>query len=210
MKISFSLRMKSLALLFGLAAFTHAVRAQEVIAYEEALKIADKLSAVPTEASDQPFTIDVDRTKPVGLKGGDAGLVILPDKHLNADLLANLGKEIAPVAQVWTYRVNLANNGIAVENAKLRTITVGEGDKTKDIQLFLVGVTKTEQAGAELVVYGKGKEPVFRTPLTKGTGSTQGFPIEISGRQTGEGTAALTLTLAGQLTAELGAVKVGD
>jgi hypothetical protein len=210
MKHPFALPNKYLGCLFVVLLLAHGAAAQETIALDEAQKIAAKLAAVPTASSDLPFAVEIDAEKPVGIKGDDAGLIILPDKRLSADALANAGKTITPVAQLWTYKVNFVTNGVSVENSRLRTLTIGDGDKTRYVQLFLVGVAKNEQGATELVIFGKGSEPVLRAPLTKASGGKQELPIEVSGRKAGEGAAALTLSLSGQYTAELTAVKVND
>jgi hypothetical protein len=89
-------------------------------------------------------------------------------------------------------------------------VTISEGDQHKDVLFFLIGVVKKEQGATELVVFGKGSEPVLHVPLTKGSAGAQDFPIALSGRQTGDDSATLTLNLPGQFTADLGVVKAGD
>ncbi len=182
-------------MLFAGLSLALSAMAQEAIPLEEAQKIAQKLAATPTASSDQPFTVEVNADQPVALRGGDAGLIVLPDKHLTADSFTNAGKAITPVAQLWTYRVTLANGGKSVESGKVRIVTVNDGDKSRDVQLFLIGVAKNEQGVAELVVFGKGSEPVLHVPLTKGSAGPQDFPIALSGRQTGDDSATLTLNL---------------
>lgn len=210
MKSPFSLPSKSLAFLFASLLLASGLRAQETIALDEAQKIAQKLADVPSTFSDQAFTIDVDRDKPVGLKGGEAGLIVLPVKGLTTDTLANAGKDVVPVAQLWTYKITLANSGSPVDKAKLRSITVGEGDKTRTVQLFLVGVAKSGQGAPELVIYGKGGDPVLRVPVTKLHEIKQDLPIQLSGRQTGDASATLTLDLVGQFSADVAVVKAED
>jgi hypothetical protein len=210
MKPLLTLPAKSLALLLAVCALASSARAQEVIALDQAQKIAQKLATVYTASNDQPFTVTIDVDKPAGLKGGDAGLIVLPDRKLSAETFANAGKTVTPVGQLWTYHVNLANNGISIENSKVRTLTFDDGDKAHDVQLFLLGVAKSEQGALELVVYGKGSEPILRAPLTKTSSDKQELPIELSGRKTGENSAALTLNLSGQYTADLAVVKAGE
>jgi hypothetical protein len=210
MKYPFALRTQFLVLLIAGWSITRCIHAQESIPLNEAQRIAQKLASTPTDSSDQPFTIDVNADRPVGLKGGEAGLIVLPDKHLTADSLANAGKSITPVAQLWTYLVTLASNGKRLETGKVRMVTVNDGDKNRDVQLYLIGVTKTEQGGVELVIFGKGSEPVLHVPLTKGSASAQDFPIVASGHQTGDDSATLTLNLPGQFTADIGVVKAAD
>jgi len=210
MKSPFALPIRALAVAFASLWLALGVRAQETIALDEAQKIAQKLGDVPSNFSDQAFAVDVDRDKPVGLKGGEAGLIVLPVRGLATDTLTNAGKTVVPVAQLWTYKVTLASGSTPVEKAKLRTITVGEGDKTRDVQLFLVGVMKTEQGVPELVIYGKGGEPVLHVPLSKLHEIKQDLPIQLSGRQTGDASAVLTMDLVGLFSADVAVVKAED
>jgi hypothetical protein len=189
---------------------TSGLRAQEAMALDEAQKIAQKLASVSADAGDQPFTIDADREKPVALKGGDAGMIILPDKKLSTDVFTHAGKTVTPVAQLWTYKLNLANHGAPVEKAKLRTLTYAEGDKSRDLQLFLIGISKDDQGGLEFVIYGKGSDPVLRTPVTKVHAAKQDLPVALSGRQTGANAATITIDLFGEYTTEMGVVKIDD
>jgi len=210
MKHPLTLTSKSLAFLLAAFALAHSARAQEMIDPEEAQKIAQKLAAVSTASSDQPFNVDPDAGKPVGIKGGDAGLIIMLDKKLSADSLANAGKTATPVAQLWMHKISLANSGSAVGKDKLRTFTVGDGDKARDVQLFLVGVVKNEQGATEIVIYGKGAEPIVRAPLAKHFAAKKEVAVDVSARKTGDDAAALGLDFFGEYAAELAVVKAAE
>jgi len=210
MKHSLSLPTKFLAFAFAALLLTHAAIAQEAIDLEEAQKIALKLVSAATASADQPFNVEADPDKPVGFKGADAGLIIVPDKRLTAEAMANAGKTLTPVAQLWTYKITLSSGGQSVDSGKTRTITVGDGDKSRDVQLFLVGVTKNEQGALELVVFGKGNEPVLRAPVTQLHAAKQNLPIEATGRKTTDTTATLTVDLFGQYTADIAVAKAND
>lgn len=210
MKLPFTLSNKSLVLALALLSLARVAAAQEIIDSEEAQKIAQKLATVSTASSDQPFTIDIDIQRPVGLKGGEAGLIILPDKHFSAETLAGASKSVTPVGQLWMYKINLASSGLGVDKGKLRTFTVGEGDKSRDVQLFLLGVAKTEQGATELVVYAKGGEAVLHAPLNKHFAAKKEVAIDLSGRKTGDESAALTVEFFGEYAADLAVVKLND
>jgi hypothetical protein len=78
------------------------------------------------------------------------------------------------------------------------------------VQLFLIGVAKNEQGATELVIYGKGGEPILRAPVSKLHEVKQDLPIQVSGRQTGDASATLTLDLVGQFSADVGVVKAEE
>jgi hypothetical protein len=78
------------------------------------------------------------------------------------------------------------------------------------VQLFLLGVTKTEQGATELVVYAKGGEAVLHAPLNKHFAAKKEVAIDLSGRKTGEESAALTVDFFGEYAADLAVVKLND
>jgi hypothetical protein len=200
------LALGSAALICATISLAPSLHAQEAIPLEEAQKIADRLASVPTGASDQPFIVNIDASKPAGLKGGDAGVIVLPDNRLNADALSKAGSTLVPVAQFWAYHVTPLSEGKSLDNSKMRTITVSDGDQSRDVQFFLLGLRKNDTGALELVLFGKGTEPVLKVPLNKG-GADHDAPIELSGQQTGDNSATLTLNLPGGYTAGIPMVK---
>jgi hypothetical protein len=57
--------------------------AQDAIELGEAQKAARKLAASATAITDAPFSVEVDREKPQGIKAKDGGLIVLPDRKLS-------------------------------------------------------------------------------------------------------------------------------
>lgn len=210
MNLKLTLPMKPLFTIVSALALAGFATAQESLPLDEAQKIARKLAGTANAFSDQPFTVDADGDKPSGLKGGEAGVIVLPDKRLSAETLANAGKTFTPVGQFWSHKITLTTGGKVVASDKLRIATVGDGERSLEVQLFLLGVTKNEKGALELVVFGKGSEPLFRVALEKRGGGKQEFPIEVSGRGTGEGSALLTLNLLGQYSADIAVVKTSE
>ena len=116
-------------------ALAHPLRAQEAIELAEAQKAASKLAASTTAITDAPFTVEVDREKPQGIKAKDGGLIVLPDRKLSAELLAAANSAITPVGQLWTLKLVLMEKENAVPAAKLRRITVVDDEKEREVQL---------------------------------------------------------------------------
>lgn len=196
-----AVRLALLLVLGGLA------QAQEAIPLEEAQKAARKLVSMSSSASDIPFSVDADAERPAGLKGGEAGVIVLPDKALTAEVVAAAGKTFVPVGQLWSLKVTLASAGRSFSSDKLRLVSVGDSERTREVQFFLLGVVKNEQGALELGVFGKGAEPLYRVALQKAGSGSQNFPIELSGTKTGEESARLTLSVLGQYTADLDVIK---
>jgi len=178
--------------------------AQEVVPLDEARRGARKVTDVLGSPNDAPFALTVDVTKPQAIKAGKAGLLVIPDKQLTAESLAAIGSEITPIGQLWTVNVSLGKEGQAVANDKLRFLTVNDGNRDVDLQLYYLGASKNADGKLDLVVFAKGKEPLLKQPLAKSDStSSQLLPIEISGRKEDDNTGTLSLRLMGGYSADL-------
>jgi hypothetical protein len=195
--------MKTIALL---ALITASALAQEVVPLDEAQRGARKVTDTLGTPSDAPFATDVDVSKPQAIRAGDGkvGLLIIPDKKLTLESLGSVGESVTPLGQLWTLNVSLGKNGEPVPNDKLRFLTVVDGDKDRQVQLYFVGAAKNSEGKLDLVVFAKDKEPVVRVPLAKSaTTTTQELPIELSGRKDDDRTGTLSLRVLGQYAADL-------
>jgi hypothetical protein len=194
---------RSLALLFAAAALSTISPAQESIPLEKAQEGARKLNESLGQTGDFPLITNVDLEKPQAFKAGDAGVMVVPDQGLTAEILAAAKHNVVPVGQLWTMNLTLAKGGIATSAEHQRNVTLHTKDKDIPVKLYLLGATRRADGALELVVYGKDKEPLAHAPLgNAGTGS-QSFPIEISGEKQDEDTGRLILNILGQQSAEL-------
>src|SRR6266446_8070374 len=149
--------MKLIPALLLVAACAVAQEIQQVPA-EQAGKIARKVTATLGSPSDAPFTVDADVEKPAGIKaGGDTGLLALPDKKLTPETLAAAGKEITALGHLWMRSVVPSVNNSAPDPATLRTLTVRDKDNEAKVEVYYLGVTKTEAGALELGLYAKEK-----------------------------------------------------
>jgi hypothetical protein len=163
------------ALLTGLLA----VQAQERLSREEALKYAFFASSDLKEMLKTPIPTDPDIKRPVALKDGDHGALVLPEAKLTADIFANAGKEVTPVGQLWLVKLAPVNAGQVVPKSRLRIVHVRAGDQEADSVCCALGVCKDDNRGLELLIYGKDKEPLTRA-LMKSISGQQDNPIEMS------------------------------
>jgi hypothetical protein len=193
--------MKTIALL---ALITASIFAQEVVPLDEAQRGARKVTDTLGTPSDAPFATDVDLSKPQAIRAGKVGLLIIPDKKLSLESLGTASESVMPLGQLWTLNVSLGKNGEPVPNDKLRFLTVADGEKDLQVQLYFVGVAKNSEGKLDLIVFAKDKDPVVRVPLAKSaTTTTQELPIEISGRKDDDQTGTLSLRVLGQYAADL-------
>jgi hypothetical protein len=174
--------------------------AQERIPDEEALRIAKLLIEQAGKEANLAFKMEADADKPFGLKGGEAGAMIIPNKKLTADDIAKAGKDVTPIGHLWFKKVAPIVDGKTATGDKVRSITVNADGQDHQVTLYLVGVRKKDKL--ELVFFGKDKEPIFTTPLTQ-TDSKQDSPIEFEAKKTGEKMADVTFRVLGKYEAKL-------
>ena len=156
-----------------------AVQAQEKLSRAEALRYAFFASSDLKEMLNTPIPTDPDIKRPVAVKDGDYGAMVLPEAKLNADAFAQAGTEAKPVGQLWLRNLAPESEGQRVPQSKLHTVHVRATDQEADAVCCALGVCKDANGGLQLLIYGKDKEPVARLPL-KSISGQQDNPIEMS------------------------------
>lgn len=174
-------------------------RGQEALPREEALKAAFHLCRDLTKMLDAPLATDPDVKRPVGVHADQRGLLILPESKLNADAVVKAGAEVAPIGQLWLLRVVPVVGGQPAAADKLQMVSVRGENETLSAALCALGVRKGAGGQPELLVYGKGKEPLLHVALTPITEQLEN-PIEVFAEQQGLG-AMLTLKILGKYSA---------
>ena len=176
-----------------------AVQAQEKMSRQETLQIAFYTSLDLKAMLNTPIPTDPDVKRPVAIKDGDYGGLVLPEAKLSADTFANAGKEAKSVGQIWLRGLAPMNAGEVVPASKLRTVHVNAGGQEADAVCCALGVCKDANGGLELLVYGKDKEPVTRVAL-KSISGQQDNPIELSAERKDD-SGVLTLKFLGKYEA---------
>jgi hypothetical protein len=173
-----------------------------------AARILLQFTTVTTAVTGAPISIDADVDHPQLLKGeGDAGVLIIPQKTLTSDLLANVAEnKPTPIAQLWLNKATLVRDGKPTSDDRTRRATISLGDKSFDLQVYLLGISKTAAGAIELLVFGRDSAPLLRIPLEKIATAHQ-MPAELSGQKTGEANATLTVSLLGQYKADVPLTK---
>jgi hypothetical protein len=156
-----------------------AAQAQERLPRAEALQYAFYASADLKEMLNTPIPTDPDTKRPVAIRDGDYGVMVLPEAKLSADTFAKAGKEAKSVGQLWLRGLGPVNEGQVVSQSKLRTVHVRAADQEADMVCCALGVGKDANGGLELLIYGKDKEPATRVPM-KSISGQQDSPIEMS------------------------------
>jgi hypothetical protein len=188
--------MKQTFLLLVLLAGLAAAQAQQHVPREDALKAAFLLSADLKQMLGTPIPTDPDVKRPVAMREGERGAMVLPEAKLSPEALAKAGQEVVPVGQLWLRGATLQTDGQSPKPESLLPVTLATGDRSATVLLCALGVRKNPEGKLELLIYGKGKEPLLRTPL-KPIAGQQENPIEMAGEEQGGG-ALLTLKILGK------------
>ena len=202
--------MKLLPVLAVITTFATVATAEEIqqVSAEQAGKIARIVTQALGSPGDAPFAVDADLEKPAGIKGsGETGLLAIPDRKVTVETVANAGKTVSALGQLWMRNVVPAVNSAAPEAAKLRTVSVGDGDKTAKVEVYFLGISKTDAGVLELGLYAKDKEPLVRVPLVKTDAAASAVPIALDGHKEGENAGVLVVTLFGSYKADVTVTK---
>ena len=175
---------------------------------EQVAKIARVVAEALGSPSDVPFAVDADADKSAGIKGGgESGLVLIPDRKLTAEAVANAGREVTPLGQLWMRNVVPAVNNASPDPARLRTVNVRDGDREAKVEVYFLGVSKTEAGTVELGLYAKEKEPLVKIPLVKTAAAASTTPVALDGHKEGENTGVLVVTVFGSYKADVTVTK---
>jgi len=172
--------MKSKIVVIALLSALSVGFAQERLPREEALKYAAIVSADSKQLNGTPIPTDVDTQKPVALREDDYAGMVLPQKNLNAETLAKAGKEdVVPIGQLWLHKLAPMCDGEPVSASKLRLVTVSAGGTEATVPQCALGVRRNAQGAMEMVVFGKGKQPILAVPL-KSIEAKQESPLDLA------------------------------
>ncbi len=160
--------------------------AQEALPRAEALKYAFAVAADLGEMLKTPVLTDPDIKRPVALREGDYGGMVLPECKLAASSLEQPGKEGVPVGQLWLLKLVPMKDGRPVPADSLRFVDVSTDEGSARVPCCVLVVRSTADKTPELIVLGKDKTPVLTAPL-KAISQTQDNPIEMTAERTDDG-----------------------
>jgi len=175
--------------------------AQERVSPEQALRLAKLVGADTNQLKGTPLVTSVDLEKPVAMRDGEFGGMVLPQAKLSEEVLAKAGEQTVAIGQLWLRGLTPMHNGEAVSESKLRIATVKtpEGDELKVPQCAL-GVRRLAGGELELLVFGKDKEPLFKVAL-KRIDAKQETPLEMDAER-GDESAQVSLKILGKYEAK--------
>ena len=177
------------------------LQGQERLPRQEALKYAFFLSVDLKQLLDTPIPTDPDVKRPVALRDGEYGGLLLPESKLTVEALTKVGKEVAPVGQLWMVKVAPMKDGQVIPARRMKEVEVRAGSESGMAFCCALGTQKDPNGALELLVYGKDKEPLLRVPLKAVTSQKSlETPCDLTSARKDDG-AELTLTLLGKYEA---------
>jgi hypothetical protein len=190
--------------------------AQELqpIPAEDLAKATKILMEANARLGDTPLKLELAPDQTIGLKSGDVGVVLIPDRRFKieksdkADKKKNKGAPLA-VGQLWTSKLSPRDKGSVLPNDKLRLVKVMAKDKELELAVFTLAIEKAGKKAFQLALYGNNNSPVLRVPLTAAK-SKAGPPLSFTARKTDEEGGVLELKLLGRFTAEIPVGKRAD
>lgn len=193
--------MKRFHITLTLLATLQLVSAQERLSRETALKYAALVGADSKQLLGTPIPTRVDLDQPVALHDGDYGGMVLPETKLAAEALTKAGDKVVPIGQLWLLKLTPMLDNEAIASEQLRLATVKRGDDEVTLPQCALGAQRNKSGGLDLLVFGKGKEPLLRAPL-KSIDAKQESPIEIDAER-GSDSAEITVKILGKYEARL-------
>ncbi len=192
--------MKTILPLVALTLLTSGLSAQEDLSRAEAVKFAAVLNFDLDKLADTPIPTDADVKRPFGVKAEKRGGLVVPEAKLSAATFSTASKEVVPVGQLWLAGLVPAKDGQAVSKDQLKLVTAEYEGREVTLPLCVLGVRKGAGDKLELLIFGKGKEPLLILPLNKAS-REQKWPLEFTAVREGDASARVTLSLVGKYEA---------
>jgi len=176
--------------------------AQEQLPREQALKYAFAVSVNLEQLQGTPIATDVDLKRPVVLRDGEYGGMFLPEAKLTAEAIGKAGDKVVSIGQLWLHKLTPMRDGQGIASEKLRMAKVtGEDGTEVQVPQCALGMCRNAAGSLELLLYGKGTEPVLAVPVSAAGGKAeQGIVLEA---ERGDNGGQLTVTFFGKYKAKL-------
>ena len=198
--------MKRIIIAIAVLTTLQLVSAQEKLYREEALPYAQAVSADAKQLNGTPIATDVDAQQPVVMKDADYGGMVLPQKNLKAETIAQAGETAVPIGQLWLQRLTPMNKGEAIAKDLLRLVTVRAAGEEVTAPQCALAVRRNAGGNLELLVYGKSKDPVLTVAL-KPLDAIQSMPLDLAAERDGD-VGNLTVKILGKYQAKLSVTEL--
>jgi len=174
---------------------------QEVIPPEQLEKVVPRLIERASDQENLPLKVDGDAANAFGMSAKNHGALLIPNKGLSAEALQKPAKDVVVLGQLWMKDLSPAVEGKTVEADKLRLVKIALKEEEHQLPLLLLGVQKKDDR-AELLVFGRGPEPLLTLPFKK-INLKQEKPLELDMRRVSDDLGAVDVSVLGQFKAEI-------
>lgn len=130
----------------------------------------------------------------------DVAALVVPHARIDTKALEQ-GREVA-IGQLWLKGIVPDVGGRAAAGKDLRLVRIEADDKQFTLPQFLLTARKSDENGAELLVYSGRKKALLSTPLQP-VKLHQSRPVELDGRQRDDSSGILTIAVLGSYAAEI-------
>jgi hypothetical protein len=193
------IKMSRILLTVALLSSIHFASAQEKLAREEALGYAEAVKPYVKQVTG--ISTDVDLRKPAAVKDEDYGGMALPQKDLKPEGIAQASENPSPVGQLWLHKLTLMQDGVGIPADKLCLVKVSHDGEEVTVPACALGVRRDSSGALELLVFGKGKEPLLKLPL-KNVDVKQELPLSLTAERMGD-EASVTVRILGKYEARM-------
>ena len=194
--------MRRLTVPLSLLLLAAPARAQERVPDDEARALAKLITVAAAKKITPPLAIAPDTDKPFAKRKDEYGALFLPDKRLTAERLRGAGKELVPVAILWTHQLVPVAGDKRLPVEKLQKFSVKVKEEERMLFVCFLAARKGPKGEPELVLLSKDRTPLLTLPLQK-AGQKQKLPVEYLVSVEGDDRAHLTLQLLGEYRARL-------
>jgi hypothetical protein len=193
--------MKKMIGILSIAAAAAFTQAQDVVPREDALKYAFAACADLKNMQQTAIPTDPDVKRPVVLRDGEYGLMVLPEAKLNAKSLEAASGKVVPIGQLWAHKLAPLKGDSLVESGLYHVVPLRTEEGTIEAPMFALGFRKTSDGNGELLLFGKNKEPIVVAAAKPSTGSQANW-IDVSVERASD-RGVITLSILGKYTATL-------
>lgn len=191
--------MKILFVGAALAATLTLSMAQEHLSREEALKYAFWVSADLKPMLSTPIPTDPDVKRPVAVREGDYGGMVLPEAKLALSQLSGIQDRVVSVGQLWLRGLVPLRGAELPPTDQLHWVNVSTDEGSATVPCCALGMMKNNSGSLELLVYGKNKEPLLKVPVKTIQGAQEN-PVEMQAERRDDG-GWITLRILGKYEA---------
>lgn len=153
-------------------------------------------------------TADALKGSAVMVKDKEQIALVIPDAKLAEGVAAVSDKSVTPFAHLWFKDLVPQSEGKAIAADKLRKLKIQAGKESLEADLCFVGLQKNAKGDLELLIYGKGKEPILK-PVLEAHEEAQDKPLLLDLEVPADKPMVLTIRVLGKYRTKIEVASAG-